>query len=646
MNVEPGRDDLQTLLNPEAVPAFKPGGTAPQKSTSEKKPANEATATGKPEKRKAQTVKAGAGQYRAKADGVYYRSGEDDEGDGRKLCGPLFIIGLARDFAGLGWSVVVRLADLDGNEKQHLIPRGKLVSQDSTRVLEELAELGLWISTANDAKKLLLQYLASGVDGQRLRLVKATGWHDGRFVLPDEVIGDAGEEPVIYQGRAKTPIASAGTVAAWRDGIARYAVGNPLLMLSICSGFAGPLLRFAGMDTGGFHIFGDSKDGKSTVCYMAASLWGNPEDYKLSWTATENGLESAATVYNDLPFLLDELGQAGKKIDVGAVVYSLSQSKGKTRSSDVGALRDHARWSCFVLSTGEPSIQAYIEKNGGKVSAGQLVRFIELNTGQGRGTWPELHGFASYHPLCTHLRDTAKAQHGAAGVAWLQGLVSIPRHELEESIKAAMQRFAHQYVPEGASAQVTHAAGYFALAAFAGDLAAHLGLTGWPAGDPQRAAGELFRGWVRGRGGAGSEEDRQILEQVRLHFTIHGEARYSRIGEDPSAVDKDAPRTLSRCGWREVNPVNPEGLKDKDSSYTETTYYVQADAWAKEVLAGVDTRRANKLLASLGILKTDASGKYSCNKRMPGHKLIRVYVVLPTLFSGDFLPADDDGAEI
>lgn len=70
------------------------------------------------------------------------------------------------------------------------------------------------------------------------------------------------------------------------------------------------MVRLTGLDSGGFHFYGDSKAGKSTICDIAASIWGSPKDYRMSWKATAVGIEYASASYNDLPFLLDEINLA------------------------------------------------------------------------------------------------------------------------------------------------------------------------------------------------------------------------------------------------------------------------------------------------------------------------------------------------
>ena len=56
----------------------------------------------------------------------------------------------------------------------------------------------------------------------------------------------------------------------------------------------------------------------------------------------------------------------------------------------------------------------------------------------------------------------------------------------------------------------------FALIGIAGELATHMGVTPWE-GDAFKAALLAFERRLETRGGAGSQEERQAIEQVRSH---------------------------------------------------------------------------------------------------------------------------------
>lgn len=618
-------DDLARLKNPQAVAPVNqplPADVPTARPAKPKKPAAPKA-----------PILAGDAEFKLEKDGVYMQKGEAEP---RKICGRLEIVAQIRNTDGGGWCVLVNLTDLDGTTKNHQIPRARLVSDQSTKVIEELAELGLWLSTAKDKTANIMQYLQSGTDAPRARKVERTGWHDGVFILPNEVVGNHSEK-LIFQGSGKPPIATAGTLEGWRDGVAKYAVGNPLLLLSLGAGFAGTLVRLSGLDSGGFHFYGDSKAGKSTICDMAASIWGNPKDYRMSWKATAVGIEYASASYNDLPFLLDEINLADPR-EVDSVVYMISQGKGKARGRDTGGLRDFAVWRCFAISNGEQDIATVIKQTGKTIKAGQAVRLLAIPARRSCGAFDALHGFPNAPALCGQLITAAAKHHGAAGYAFLTKLTAEDLEAKKQEIGRALSAFAERCVPEGAAAQVRHAAHYFGMAAYAAEIATEYGITGWDRLIVWEAAAVLFADWLAQRGGAGNEEDKQIIRQVRAHFEQHGEARYTDISRSVEG-DSHAPKTMMRCGFRETIKEYSSIYGDDDAQQREeivkTTYYVLPQAWTGEVLKGHDIKKANALLADWGVLSGGSDGKKSINKAMPGMGKCRVYRVTPKLWEID-----------
>jgi putative DNA primase/helicase len=83
-------------------------------------------------------------------------------------------------------------------------------------------------------------------------------------------------------------------------------------------------------------------------------VWGGP-GYRRSWRATANGMEGAAALFNDCLLALDEISECDPR-EVGAIVYSLGNGRGKQRASRTGAARSVTRWQAFIVSTGERTI--------------------------------------------------------------------------------------------------------------------------------------------------------------------------------------------------------------------------------------------------------------------------------------------------
>ena len=104
--------------------------------------------------------------------------------------------------------------------------------------------------------------------------------------------------------------------------------------------------------------------------------------------------------------------------------------------------------------------------------------------------------------------------------------------------------FVAKFVTAGSSEQIGRAAKKFALIGIAGELATGLGVTPGRRVRHRRPRVWAFERWLETRGGTGSHEERQAIEQVRLIIEKHGEARFECADGGPNRPVRD------RLGWR------------------------------------------------------------------------------------------------
>ena len=160
-----------------------------------------------------------------------------------------------------------------------------VVSTEQVRA--ELMAQGLEIE--HRGRDQFTAYLLSSDPKRVILCATQTGWSGPErtaFVLPDAVIGpQAGD--VIYQSEHHhgDEYTRRGTLAGWQAGISARAVGNPMLVLALCTAFAGPVLGIVGADSGGINTIGASSKGKSSMLFAACSVWGGPS-YRRNWRAT------------------------------------------------------------------------------------------------------------------------------------------------------------------------------------------------------------------------------------------------------------------------------------------------------------------------------------------------------------------------
>ena len=344
------------------------------------------------------------------------------------------------------------------------------------------------------AKIGLGQYLQTRQPAEIATCVDRIGWHGRAFVLPRETLqreagdGEGAPERIVYQtdGPSENPFRVRGTLEAWRDKVAALCVGNTRLMFAACCAFAGPLVRPAGIASGGVHFRGESQTGKSTAQFLAASVYG-ARGYKQSWRATDNALESVAAQHCDGLLILDELAQVDAK-NAGEVAYTLGNEFGKSRSTRTGQTRQRLTWRLLFLSTGEISLASHMAEGGRRVRAGQEVRMVDIPAEVRPGSMFETtHGFEGGAAFAQHIDRVTQDNYGHAGREWLRWCVANV-DTLRSRVCEAVEHTAAQWVNEAAAGQVHSVGRRFALIAVAGELATEAGLTGWASGEATAAA--------------------------------------------------------------------------------------------------------------------------------------------------------------
>ncbi|NML13865.1 DUF927 domain-containing protein [Azohydromonas sp. G-1-1-14] len=554
------------------------------------------------------------------AAGVYF-IGKDKDGNEKSpqwLCSPLRILAMTRGAKSFEWGRLLEWDDADGVQHRWAMPM-ELLQGDGLEVLRELARRGQRIAPGKAARDMLATYLQVWPVTERARCVDRLGWCGGVYVLPDQAIGGNGERVVFQNAHGLEPaLSTLGTASQWRDEVAALAAGNSRMVFALSCALAGPLLGITSDDAGGFHLRGPSSCGKSTALALAASVWGNPQEYPRLWRTTANGLEGLAALHNHGLLILDELSQVDPR-EAGDAAYMLANGQGKTRASRSGTAKPAARWTLLFLSAGEESLSGLMARAGKKANAGQEIRLadIEADAGAGLGAFDCLNGQPSAAALALAIKEAVGRCFGAVGVEWLKHLAR-DRAELADTIGAAVREFVHDHVPKEAAGQVLRVARRFGLVAEAGELATRYGLTGWQPGEAEAAAGRCFDSWLESFGGPGRREDRALLQQVRAFFEAHGSSRFQD-------VDDAGERIINRAGFFRTGA---DGSRQ---------FFVMPEVFRRELCAGFDHKAAAAALVAAGVIQPGADGKSSrtLTPRALGQK-VRVYA-----FTGKLMEADE-----
>jgi uncharacterized protein (DUF927 family) len=511
------------------------------------------------------------------------------------------VVGHTRGSEGEEWGLLIAWRDRDRLPHRWAIPR-RLIHAQGNEIAEELDSAGLCCGAGRDAHDLLKNFLSRVTIGKRLRCVNRTGWHahdSGEvFVLPGGDTFGRGSKNVILQtdrATASTAFRVSGTLSAWQQGVAAPAVGNDRFVVFLSASFSGPLLDVMSEPSGGIHLNGLSRTGKSTVSMGAASVWGAPtaKAQLRSWRATANGIEAAAAESSDTICVLEEMGQADAR-EVGDIVYLVCNEAGKQRASRTGTARARQSWRVVLLSTGEITLAMKMAEANRQITAGLEVRLVSLNAdgGAGMGVVQHLHGRPNAAVFTDEIRAAALPNHGHAGRAFLAKLVEDRAADpvaLRGALEELRAAFLREHLPEGATGQVISVAKRFAFYAAAGELAREYGVLPWPEGEAMRAAGACLAVWLEERGGAGPAEIDAAMAQVRAFFETNGESRFTKVtsatAKEASAA-LDEPRTISRAGFRRRVPDESGGWE----------YLVLPQAWKAEICKGLDAKKTADLL--------------------------------------------------
>ncbi|MFM4785627.1 DUF927 domain-containing protein [Aeromonas veronii] len=542
--------------------------------------------------------------------------GEDAHQEWVPISSPIRVLAETSDEQGCGYGRLLEWQDTAGRKRSWPMPMRELTRRQGEEVLAALLDAGLPF-IALGRKHKLAEYLMACRPDKRITCVERTGWHGRAYVLPQGSIGPDADGVILQTtGYAASDFVERGTLGEWQQGVAALAVGNSRLCFALSLAFAAPLLSLVGMEGGGFHLKGESTDGKTTIMKAAASVYGNPDRYSQTWRATGNAIEGIAGRRNDALLCLDELGEMDGR-EAGQTAYMLANGQGKGRSKQDGELRERKAWRLLFLSTGELSLEDHAASAGQRTQAGMEVRTIQIPSDTGHhGAFEWLHGMESGRTFADTLKANSDSQHGSAFRTYAEALAGdLDTHR--ERLRGEIKRLAAELTPKEAGNQVGRAINRFALVAAAGELATRLGVTGWPDGEALRAVRVCLKAWLAERGHLGNKEDAATLAQIRAFMRAHQYTRFVDVS-DPNH------RPANVVGYRR----NPRHGTDD-----ELEFWVDPSGWV-EITSGRDAKKAAKLSAKAGYL-LGGEGRYQLLRRLPTGKRARVYVLTDLVLADD-----------
>jgi putative DNA primase/helicase len=201
-----------------------------------------------------------------------------------------------------------------------------------------------------------------------------------------------------------------------------------------------------------------------------------------SWRTTANALEGTLASMTDTSLVLDELAQAAGH-EIGAVVYMITGSVGKTRMRRDSSIRSPYKWRVLALSSGETSMAARIgeDQKVKRAHAGQLVRALDIPAKRALGMFDQVRPNFDAEAFAKEMQAAASTYYGTAGPQFVRELIErCVTSERLRKLTAEFVAVALKGVNKSNHGQVARMAERFGLIAVAGKLATEFGIVSWP----------------------------------------------------------------------------------------------------------------------------------------------------------------------
>jgi putative DNA primase/helicase len=509
-----------------------------------------------------------------------------------------------------GGALLLEFTTFKGEVRRWTMLRAFL-SGDANAIIEGL--LSRDYAFKREHKGLLLDYLydLGKHIPQTYTVTDSSGWVGKSFVLPHKTYGD---ENLKFRNVDPSPEAITelkGTLQGWKDTVAARCGGNSRLILGLGTSFAAPLLPTIDIESGGFHLVGDTSQGKTIILSVAASVTGIKDIPH--WRTTTNGLESTATAFNHLCLPLDEIGQADPK-DVGNIAYMLANGQGKARMKKDLSNRKPKTWQLMVLSSGEFGLGKYMAQANITLKGGQEVRLPDVPAvpdGSIYGCFETIHGADTSAQFVLAIKAAVIEHHGTALDAFLSRLVIDAADPAFVGNLSKQVHLVAAKLAEGTSnSAIGRVANRFALVQVVLGLAHKYDLLPFPVEDIEWSISTCFKAWLTARGGDGSIEVKQAIARIE-HLLVTNEFS-DRVFD---LRDGDTKTVRNLLAYRKVGV---EG--DTEEFWVPTTVF------DKEFVVGVNKVGLVKELQRLGWLLPPRPDGTSVHQRKINKKASYFYI--------------------
>jgi uncharacterized protein (DUF927 family)/5S rRNA maturation endonuclease (ribonuclease M5) len=568
--------------------------------------------------------------YKLTKNGVLYLLEYKEDGETHQqwttLCGYLKAVCQIRDVDSNNWGLLFELIDRDHKKKEIVIHREQLHT-DKTAI-ELLSNKGLKIPRIKKFYKSILtcdlinDYISSCNPSRRAIGVDTVGWHGDCYIMPYvdnpknvyyiQDSSQKNEEDYILQSNSAAPrrLIKKGTLESWQSEVGALIKDNTVPIFSCSAALAPLLLKPLREDGCCFHFSGSSSIGKSTALHIAASIWGIEE--LSSFNSTSSASESLCKNSNDGLLIIDELAQS-KADAIEQTTYTFGNGKGKARANRKGEVRAISIFKIIGLSSGEIGLETKLAEKGKNVTAGQQVRFIEIDAdmGKGFGVFDNLHGFKDGDALSKALQKRTKEHTGVVIDEFAKYLTS-NFCEVKDKAYSIINDWLSINLPSDVDGQVARVARKFALVAAAGEIAIEAKILPFNKFDAMLHSAILFKNWLDKRGGTGSQEFKGMVD--RLNGIIQ-EGINSRF--------------LNADGSDENKNIKAAGYKKIGTDGTIEEFWFNSDIFVGEVMQYRDPKVFYPQLIKGGFVIPDTKSQQNGQLRRPAKEKQRRFIIVP-----------------
>ena len=345
-----------------------------------------------------------------------------------------------------------------------------------------------------------------------------------------------------------------------------------------------------------FNLYGESSGGKSSIDYLAMTVWGRGhryDGYGQTWSVTANGAEGTFGSHNDLVLFMDDTSTADPR-DIAKVIYVSASSQGKTRMTGEISARKPPPFRVIIMSSGEKSNIDLLKENKLKVTPGFMVRAPDIPA-IGKGKTSTIGAGAAFdvsdEDWNAWVAEAAKVSvtaYGTAGPEFVRRYIAAGIED--DDVRKMIDDFVASRGLIDPHGQVRRVARKFGLVAAAGELAIKLGILPWDKGEALEAAVYAFELWLKHRGTSGSLDLKQALERIRDLFEKSCDARFDVVLASGDMAGFQRPPAPNRLGWTKGNG-------------DDRRWHVLPGTFQKEICAGFDAPTLISVLLKKGVLE-------------------------------------------